>query len=89
MEKQTASLPRLNICLSLVYLAQVLRLKTKPSFQILHETSKLFYGSALFLRRSTAVLRNLKNEEKNERRGNDLREQGHVEFLLPKVKTER
>ena len=65
------------------------KISENETFQILHETSKLFYGSALFLRRSTAVLRNLKNEEKNERRGNDLREQGHVEFLLPKVKTER
>ena len=59
------------------------------TFQILHETSKLFYGSALFLRRSTAAHRNFKNEEKNERRGRDLSEQGHVQFLLPKVKQER
>ena len=57
--------------------------------EILHETSKLFYGSALFLRRSTAAHRNFKNEEKNERRGRDLSEQGHVQFLLPKVKQER
>ena len=65
-------------------------ISVNETFQILHETSKLSYGSALFLRRSTAVLRNLKNEEKNERRGRDLMEQGmHVEFLLPKVKTER
>ena len=89
MEKQTASLPRLNTCLSLVYLSSAGSPPESETFQNLHETSKLSYGSALFLRRSTAVLRNLKNEEENERRGRDLREQEHVEFLLPKVKTER
>ena len=54
MFRGIASLPRLNTCSSLSSAGSPLENET-----LLHETNKLFHGSAVFLRRNTAVLREI------------------------------